>query len=399
MRVWHCLLIIVITISLFIFGMFRKDIEGNLDYSKYEQQEADKNRTENLNSKDQKINAEGQHSQTEQHLGTITRSKTWAEFESRLTVPEKNKWVLHSFSKIIESKRFRNLLSENLSEKITVMEQIFSPFENSFFLENKSEILATLFSTRIVNEKEDSFVIICRGHSMHCAKLLAKVLFETLDFAIKNERYSNPLLNHLNSHFLTIQELQEKVDHVKIKLHAKVKDDNHNIESIALQSELLQLEEECKVMKSNLKKIDELYKKSGETLQFLSIDYIYNHGRVLEYKKIIEDLEMLKSNRELDEFMSTEIEKNITANSRLLETEIITAIDHLKSMAKITVERRFELQKRIVDINKDKAENLHNHSDFKLLNELNTALQQKRNDYHLLYSKWDLVKNDYTINY
>ena len=379
--------------------MFRKDIEENLDYSKYEQQGTDKNQTENLNSKDQTINAEGENTQTEQHLGTITSSKTWAEFESSLTVPVKNKWALHSFSKIIESKRFRNLLSENLSEKITVMEQIFSPFENSFFLENKSEILGTLFSTRIGNDKEGSFLIICRGHSMHCAKLLANVLFETLDFAIKNESYTNPLLNHLYIQFLTIQKLQEKVDQIKIQLHGKVKENTHNIESIALQSELLQLEEECKIMKSNLTKIDELYKKNRETLQFLNIDYIYNYGRVLEYKKIIEDLEILKSNRELDDFMSIEIEKNIVANSRLLETEIISAIDQLKSITKIAVDRRIELQKRIVDINKDKAEYLHNHSHFKLLNELNTELQQKRNDYNLLYSKWDLVKINYTINY
>ena len=379
--------------------MFRKDIEGNLDYSKYEQQGSDKNQTENLNSKDQTINPEGENTQTDQHLGTMTSSKTWAEFESRLTVPEKNKWALHSFSKIIESKRFRNLLSENLSEKITVMEQIFSPFENSFFLENKSEILGTLFSTRIGNDKEDSFTIICRGHSMHCAKLLANVLFETLDFAIKNESYTNPLLNHLCTQFLTIQKLQEKVDQIKIQLHGKVKDETHNIESIALQSELLQLEEECKGMKSNLKKIDELYKKNKETTQFLSINYIYNYGRVIEYKKIIEELEILKSNRELDEFMSTEIEKNIVANSRLLETEIISAIDQLKSITKFTIDRRIELQKRIVDINKDKVEYLHNHSHFKLLNELNTELNKKLNDYNLLYSKWESVKNKYTINY
>ena len=399
MRAWHCLFIITITISLFIFGMFRKDIEGNLDYSKYEHQETDKKQTENLNLKDQTISAEGQNAQTEEHLGTIKSSKTWAEFKSRLTVPVENKWALHCFSKIIESKRFRDLLSENLNEKITVMEQIFSPFENSFFLENKSEILGTLFSTRIENEKEDNFLIICRGHSMHCAKLLANVLFETLDLAIKNESYTKPLLNHLHAQFLTIQKLQEKVDQIKIQLHGKVKDDTHNIESIALQSELLQLEEECKDMKSNLKKIDELYKKNRETLQFLDIDYIYNYGRVREFKKIIEDLEMLKTNRKLDEFMSTEIEKNIVENLRLLETEIITAIDQLKSKTKITVERRIELQKRIVDINKDNAENLHNHPHFKLLNELNTTLQQKRNDYHLLYSKWDLAKNNYMINY
>ena len=379
--------------------MFRKDIEENLDYSKYEQQETDKRQTENLNLKEQTINAEGENAQTEQHLGTITSSKTWAEFESRLTVPVKNKWALHCFSKIIESKRFRDLLSGNLNEKITVMEQIFSPFENSFFLENKSEILGTLFSTRIENEKEDNFLIICRGHSMHCAKLLANVLFETLDLAIKNESYTKPLLNHLHAQFLTIQKLQEKVDQIKIQLHGKVKDDTHNIESIALQSELLQLEEECKDMKSNLKKVDELYKKNRETLQFLDIDYIYNYGRVREFKKIIEDLEMLKTNRKLDEFMSTEIEKNIVENLRLLETEIITAIDQLKSKTKITVERRIELQKRIVDINKGNAENLHNHPHFKLLNELNTTLLQKRNDYHLLYSKWDLVKNNYMINY
>ena len=379
--------------------MFRKDIEENLDYSKYELQETDKRQTENLNLKEQTINAEGENAQTEQHLGTITSSKTWAEFESRLTVPVKNKWALHCFSKIIESKRFRDLLSGNLNEKITVMEQIFSPFENSFFLENKSEILGTLFSTRIENEKEDNFLIICRGHSMHCAKLLANVLFETLDLAIKNESYTKPLLNHLHAQFLTIQKLQEKVDQIKIQLHGKVKDDTHNIESIALQSELLQLEEECKDMKSNLKKVDELYKKNRETLQFLDIDYIYNYGRVREFKKIIEDLEMLKTNRKLDEFMSTEIEKNIVENLRLLETEIITAIDQLKSMTKITVERRIELQKRIVDINKGNAENLHNHPHFKLLNELNTTLLQKRNDYHLLYSKWDLVKNNYMINY
>ena len=154
---------------------------------------------------------------------------------------------------------------------------------------------------------------------MHCAKLLANVLLETLDLAIKNESYTNPLLNHLYSQFLDIQKLQDKVDQIKIQLHGKVKDDTYNIESIALQSELLQLEEECKSMKSNLKKIDDLYKKEKEILQFLSIDFIYNYGRVLEYKKIIEELEILKSNRELDEFMSIEIEKNIVANSVYLK--------------------------------------------------------------------------------
>jgi len=57
---------------------------------------------------------------------------------------------------IIESKVFREKIFISLNNKKTVAEQIFSPFESTFYKENKTEILGALFSTREITDKKQN---------------------------------------------------------------------------------------------------------------------------------------------------------------------------------------------------------------------------------------------------
>ena len=122
----------------------------------------------------------------------------------------------------------------------------------------------------------------------------------------------------------------------------------------------MQLDEEFKEMKNILSEIENVKKRNEDINEFLKIEYIYNYGRIQSLDKLINELLMLKSNRQLDDFMSAQIEKNILSNSSLLEQEIIQAIDQIKSKAKSSIIRRNELQKRTVDISHSSLTVLHN---------------------------------------
>ena len=106
---------------------------------------------------------------------------------------------------------------------------------------------------------------------------------------------------------------------------------------------------------------------------------------------------MLKSNRQLDDFMSAQIEKNILSNSSLLEQEIIQAIDQIKNKVKSSIIRRNELQKRTVDISHSSLTGLHNNPRYKLLTQLELELEEKSTRFNDSYSKWNSARNDYSI--
>ena len=398
MQAWHCLVIITITLCLFAFGMFRKDIVENTEYLRIDNDYVNDNQSQTLSKQGQSVTINQDRNESKDNLsGKILGSDAWAECVCILTVSMDNQWIIKYFSMIIESKVFREKIFISLNNKKTVAEQIFSPFESTFYNENKTEILGALFSTREIIDEKQSLSIICRGHSIQSANLLSKVLVETLHNVINEDNANNPILSHFSVQLLEIRNLESQIEELKLKLHGTIKDQTNNIESIAIQSEIMQLDEEFKEMKNILSKIENIKKRTKDINEFLKIEYIYNYGRIQSLDKLINELLMLKSNRQLDDFMSAQIEKNILSNSSLLEQEIIQSIDQIKNKVKSSITRRNELQKRTVDISHSSLTVLHNNPRYKLLMQLELELEDKSTRFNDSYSKWKSARNDYSI--
>ena len=188
MQAWHCLVIITITLCLFVFGMFRKDIVENTEYLRIENDYVNDNQSQTLSKQGQSVTINQDRNESKYNLSDKTlESDAWAECISILTVSMDNQWIIKYFSMIIESKVFREKIFISLNNKKTVAEQIFSPFESTFFKENKTEILGALFSTREIIDEKQNLSIICRGHSIQSANLLSKVLVETLHNVINED--------------------------------------------------------------------------------------------------------------------------------------------------------------------------------------------------------------------
>ena len=64
MQAWHCLVIITITLCLFAFGMFRKDIVENTEYLKIENGYVNDNQSQKTSTNDQAMEKQQRNQST-----------------------------------------------------------------------------------------------------------------------------------------------------------------------------------------------------------------------------------------------------------------------------------------------------------------------------------------------
>ena len=68
MQAWHCLVIITITLCLFAFGMFRKDIVENTEYLRIENDYVNDNQSQTLSKQGQSVTLNQDRNESKDNL-------------------------------------------------------------------------------------------------------------------------------------------------------------------------------------------------------------------------------------------------------------------------------------------------------------------------------------------
>ena len=286
-----------------------------------------------------------------------------------------------------------DFLHNNLKKSPTARELIFSPFQSDFFKENENSILQSLFSAQIILEEENKVKIICKGHSRRSAELLVKVFMDSYKIALVNETIEKPMAEN----FITKQKEMNRLDSEISKLQQIISNEGDkgseiNVEAIALRSELDLLEQEFKYLRNVLLQIEKMFKEGNPIVEFLTIGEISDFGKIQDLQNSMNQLKRMLVNQKLDSLVSKEVEKNIQANQALLENEIASAIESLKSKSMDAIARRKVLDERLVDL--IKKDGLKNGADskYQLLDNLENQRSELYHEYKLSYSEWKREK-------
>ena len=135
-----------------------------------------------------------------------------------------------------------------------------------------------------------------------------------------------------------------------------------------------------------------MFKEGNPIVEFLTIGEISDFGKIQDLQNSMNQLEDNSGNQKLDSLVSKEVEKNIQANQALLENEIASAIESLKSKSMDPIARRKVLDERLVDL--IKKDGLKNGADskYQLLDNLESQRSELYQEYKLSYSEWKQEK-------
>ena len=163
---------------------------------------------------------------------------------------------------------------------------------------------------------------------------------------------------------------------------------NDSIEAMALRSEIMQLEQEVKVLKDTLISIDSMNEVSKNPNDFLSVKAIIEFGKVKEYSHFITKLERLSQDDSLNNETKNEVLKNLSLTRENLQKEIIAAINSLKDKVSSILEEKALLQQKLTDHLVHKKTTLSQDPHVKKLNHIRDDLAATQKLYEEELLRW-----------
>lgn len=384
MRAWHCVAIIAITLFFFIYASYRAQVEDHI----YHDSLIDSNTTFSpIVSVPQSNDSSIQRTKS-QFLG-IEKYSTWAEvkIEFRVNNYEKSS-IWHQ--EALMSSRFLKQLLNTIEINQTAKEMIFKPFQNKYFEENEKGILRALFTCHSEPKANNIFIVTARGHSLKSANLLAATLTQAYGNSLATESDQNPLVQSFDEKAKIIKNLSQQIRNLKeqIAVENKLEKGNVNIEALALQAEVSQLEKEFKVYRDSLQKVEKLHREKKRPEEYLQVHKIANFGSTDELVNTINQLQGMLINKNLNPAIKKEVEKNIRTSTELLENEIAVSIISLKTQSERIIERKKILSNRIVDLQKKEEFEYGLNPKFKLLKSLEYQFKIESDSYQKLFQDW-----------
>jgi hypothetical protein len=378
MQTWHCIALILISIGVYFYASYIKEVDQH-----------------SLRS----INLIMEETSSPPPLadeGSIDRniSSTWVEIPLLLKTTKDG--AIHFHEEILESKLFLDQVLEELGKSPLASSIIFSPFSSELLSANQFDVISSLISLR--PRTENSLGIICKGHSTQAAKILADAVQSIYHRTLAGETSDNPVPPRLADKLKKIQEIELQMDQLKILLQEKMGDvPSESIEVMALRSEVMQLDEDIKEKKRHLIRIEEIYSTQQNPSEFLHIPPIRDFGNIEHISSILEQLKSMLLDPSLNDFTRKEVQKNIQANSSNLEKQVVLAIDSLKKDVTGLLFQKKELQKSIFDQISDREiamQKSHHILNLQNLKESHAKLRKEFEDETLL---WISYKSSYSL--
>jgi len=385
MQTWHCIALIILSVGIFFYASYLGDVEKSTMLSLDELAELEKGLSSPKKTEDTNDSV----------LLDFEQQANWVEQSLVLTTTDS--YALSYHTSVIEGDFFLQLLVSRLNENPNAKSMILGAFSNNIFSNNDKEILNSLIYTK--REPPNKLLILCRGHSLRTATLLSELILREYKKATALEKKDNPLLPSLQKLLQKVAKLQQQAADIKIYLSALLEENpNDSIEAMALRSEIMQMEQEVKVLKESLISIDSIHEGSKNSNDFLSVKAVKEFGKVKEHSSFIAKLERLSQDDSLNEVTKNEVLKNLHLSRENLQKEIIAAIDSLKDKMSRLLQEKALLQQKLTDHLVSKKTTLSQDPKVKKLNHIRDELAATQKLYEEELLRWINCKNSFEIH-
>ena len=390
MQPWHSILLILITLIIFGTGFYYDQIKKNTEIA-FEDSliTAQTEIAESLELNDS----------TEIKTSEILENSTaWAETKLFLVIPESNSHLSHLHKDAIKGEKFLAAIISTLQQNPNAKNLIFSPFINDVFIESEFTILRSLYSVAQNIESPNILVLTIRGHSGKASSLLTRVITESYSKELRQESPLDPLLPKLAKQRIKISMLEQS----QLQLAKQIQEENENspgqsIEEIALLAELSQIKNDINLAVGALKDIEHIHLAQKDPSEFLKIKMLANFGNAKDFFSNIVQLKKMLITQELEPILKDEITKNLNRLQASLDQEIAKGIDHIKKSSRVSLDRKIQIQKILVDLEMKKNDIHSLHPRFRLLKSVKKQLEEKNTVFADEFKKWQTAKQNLVI--
>ena len=390
MQPWQSVLLIFITLIIFGAGLYYDQIKKNTAIA-YEDSLIT---TPSELAEDMELNDSLEINTS----AILENSSAWAEKKVHLEVPKSNSRFSHLHKEAIKGDQFLVAIIKSLQDNPNAKKLIFSPFLNDVFIESETTILRSLYSIAQDVESPNRLVLTVRGHSVKASSLLTRVITESYAKELNEESPGNPLLPKLAKQRREISMLEQS----QLQLAKQIQEENENspgqsIEEIALLAELSQVKNDIQSGVKALKEIENIHLAQKDSSEYLTIKMLADFGNVQDFFSNIVELKKLLAKQELEAILKKEVNKNLDKLESSLAQEIARGIDHIKRTSRVSLDRKIELQRILVDLEMKKNDIHSLHPRFRVLKSVKKQLDEKNALFSSEFKKWQIAKQNLVI--
>ena len=322
-------------------------------------------------------------------------SDSWAELRTLLLVGNGGRRHASLHSDALLSPFFLEKVMALIAKSPTVKKMILSPFQSSAFKQNESQIVRALFSIRDAPDANGLFLV-CRGHSIKTARLLAKAVVQTYKEAISRETMDDPLIAKFQKHLKKMADLDQKINLLVEQIQKSSRSGNGtNVEEIALQAELDQTNKELSSMVEALRQIESVSKSNPNPMAQLEVEKIAKYKSLPELLRMAVQLETMLANENPDDFVRKEVSRNLSSTKEQIFLLIKTAIDQIKVETKETLGRKKGLERKLVELRAKEDEAILSNPGYEQLKRLNAELSSLKENYREQFDDWKKAKENF----
>lgn len=389
MHPWQSVSLIVISLSLFCYGMFYEEIKQESQAplsSKPEPSPVVRDSDDSLLPLPS----------TKLETADDTSSGNWAELRILLRVENASSKYYSLHSDALLSPVFLEKVVALLRNNPTAREMILSPFQSSAFKQNERQIVRALFSTREAKGINEGLYLICRGHSIRTSKLLASTVVKAYKQAVLEETSDTPLIYKFKKYSEHIATLTQKriilVEQIQKNAQAG---HSTNIEEIALQAELLEITNELESQGKTLRQIESITQNNTNPMALLAVEKIANHKTLPDLVRMSGQLEKLLAEEDSDEFVIKEVTRNLGSTNQKIVKEIKNAIANIKFVTKEALDKKADIELKLVNLRPSEDRNILSNPKYELLKRLNAELSSLQENYRMQFEEWNKAKTSF----
>jgi hypothetical protein len=389
MHPWQSVLLIVLSLSLFYYGMYYDEVKEESLAPLIPQPKPSPPVQE---SADAPLPSPSPKNESDEQIsfGNLAEERTLLLVENGLPKHA----LLHSDA--LHSPFFLEKIMVLLSNTPTAKEMILGPFPSSAYRQNEKQIVRFLFSTREAPGKTGGLYLVCRGHSIKTSRLFSKIVIRAYEQAISEETMGNPLISTFNKHREKLEALEQKINYLVEQIQKSARGGSGaNIEEITLEAELAETTSELGSIGSTLRQIDSIRKNNPNPMAQLAVEKVANYKTIPDLVRMAAQLETMLANEDSDPFVKKEVSRNLHSTNQKIDREITNAIDWIKSVTKETLERKKVLERKLVELRATEDEEILSNPRYEQLKKLNEELSSLRENYRRQFDDWRKAKEGF----
>jgi hypothetical protein len=389
MQTWHCIAFLFLSVGIFFYATYLRDVEKNTELS-----------LEDLSSIEKQLGiAEITKDENQSFITDGIKKSNWVEQALTLTSKIKKPFVLNYHVEALRGEVFIEYLLSKLNENPNAKNLILGAFTSELFGHNEKDIIKSLFYLR--RETETKAQIVCKGHTERASALLCELILRSYKKCIAVEANQRPLLPSQLNKLEDIRELEGEASKIKVYISSMLEESpSDSIEAMALRSEILQVELEIRELKNSLIEIDSVHKEARKNPKdFLEIKAISEYGKINEFSLIFSKLERMAKDNSLNELTRNEVMKNLQTTKENFHNEVISAIDSIKDKVQVLLSQKSSLQKELAEHIISQKKSLSQNPKTRRLHQIRDELAKIQKSYDDENLRWMSSKKAYEMIY